>query len=759
MSVKRTFLALLIGMYVLGLTALTLPELKYQVSMLTDIDYLTTEVDGEEVVLDEDFEQANQLFIQFVLEEDDLDDLEEAVFYWEELMPEECEAWLEEQTSHIGSSPKLLYLWLLFQEDPLSNINAARHLIQNYPHEVYGYRLMLLTYTQNLPVTQIADDEDAAREMLALDISHMLTYYQGFPNDTYHRMAGIFAYNHMQQMDTAKDILKSAFFDNDRWIDLIDINAMQPIDEYHELMAYFLQLFKNNTYQGAREDLGLDLMEYLGEYYFDNQLYEQAIDVLIAADGSAPDYFYQRYMLASSLIEIGDKQRATQVVLYDENAEYASMFMDFWRQYLNPNLYVIYQDLLEDNDTILARYLLGKLEPNGLNSLAAARQILRIDRLSPLGYGLLSQTYWGYFTSEGAKGNEREQWLKEFSLDKGRIRAYYLRFPDDKDASQAYMLLQILSNNSENVLEIVKKELETNPLGDTIQEAEIIVADTGNFDLLWDINAAAVKKYTEIAILNPQEAPSFEILGFAHVLYITGHFDELIARVNANPDWLLEEDVQYMAVNSNLYQENYGDAIALLHMMLTAETVYPMDVLQLEDEPIAEHPDWPALEAYARELWGDDTEAEESFEEATADFYPAPGWTLPDIDGNLVSLSDFRGKIVILDFWATWCGPCTRAMPVLHEWMINDMPQGVEVFSINIWEDDISASTYYMDENQFAMRLLFGDEQIAENYQVEGIPCIVIIDGNGMIRHRELGFNSKLSDNLNKVIKEIREEG
>ena len=111
MSVKRTFLALLIGMYVLGLSALTLPELKYQVSMLTDLDYQETEVDVEEMDWEESFEQANQLFIQFVLEEDDLDDLEEAVFYWEEMMPEECEAGLEEQNSHIGSSPKL-YLWL-----------------------------------------------------------------------------------------------------------------------------------------------------------------------------------------------------------------------------------------------------------------------------------------------------------------------------------------------------------------------------------------------------------------------------------------------------------------------------------------------------------------------------------------------------------------------------------------------------------------------------------------------------------------------
>ncbi len=258
--------------------------------------------------------------------------------------------------------------------------------------------------------------------------------------------------------------------------------------------------------------------------------------------------------------------------------------------------------------------------------------------------------------------------------------------------------------------------------------------------------------------MNPQEAPSFEILGFAHVLYITGHFDELIAQVNANPDWLLEEDVQYMAVNSNLYQENYGEAIALLHMMLTAETVYPMDVLQLEDEPIAQHPDWPALEKYARELWGDDTEAEESYEEATEDFSPAPDWTLPDIDGNLISLSDFRGKIVILDFWATWCGPCMKAMPVLDEWMKTEMPDGVQVFSINIWEDDINASTYYMDENQFAMRLLFGDEQIAENYEVEGIPCIVIIDGDGLLRHKSLGFSPKLSETLSTWVMRLKGE-
>ncbi|MBP7194743.1 MAG: TlpA family protein disulfide reductase, partial [Candidatus Cloacimonetes bacterium] len=135
--------------------------------------------------------------------------------------------------------------------------------------------------------------------------------------------------------------------------------------------------------------------------------------------------------------------------------------------------------------------------------------------------------------------------------------------------------------------------------------------------------------------------------------------------------------------------------------------------------------------------------------------YPAPEWILPDPEGNIISLKDLRGQILILDFWATWCGPCRSAMPLINEWMATDMPEGVQVFSINVWEDDKQAVIKFMNDNKYAMHLLFGTEELTSLYGVEGIPFICVIDGEGMVRGVEKGYSPTLKDTLNAWVNEI----
>lgn len=127
---------------------------------------------------------------------------------------------------------------------------------------------------------------------------------------------------------------------------------------------------------------------------------------------------------------------------------------------------------------------------------------------------------------------------------------------------------------------------------------------------------------------------------------------------------------------------------------------------------------------------------------------PAPDWTLSDPDGDTVSLADLRGQVVILDFWATWCGPCRMAMPVLDRWMKEDMPAGVSVFSINVWEQTKLKPRLFIEDHDYAMTLLYGDNDLTKAYGVTGIPVICAIDTEGRIRYREVGYSSELAEKL-----------
>ena len=128
----------------------------------------------------------------------------------------------------------------------------------------------------------------------------------------------------------------------------------------------------------------------------------------------------------------------------------------------------------------------------------------------------------------------------------------------------------------------------------------------------------------------------------------------------------------------------------------------------------------------------------------------APDWTLTNSAGKSVSLKSLRGKVVVLDFWATWCGPCKRAMPGIQKLHEHFKGKPVEIIGVNCWERADAAA--YMEKNKFTYGLVLQGDDVAKAYQVSGIPTFYVIGKDGKIAHRASGFNKDLEGQLSRII-------
>lgn len=115
----------------------------------------------------------------------------------------------------------------------------------------------------------------------------------------------------------------------------------------------------------------------------------------------------------------------------------------------------------------------------------------------------------------------------------------------------------------------------------------------------------------------------------------------------------------------------------------------------------------------------------------------AGNFTLKDIEGNDVSLSDFRGKIVLLSFWATWCAPCKRELPILQE--IFKERKDVQVLTVD--DEDPATIRNFLQENHYGFPpLIDHDRTVFRKFAVHFIPTVLVIDQEGVIVHEIVGW-------------------
>lgn len=136
----------------------------------------------------------------------------------------------------------------------------------------------------------------------------------------------------------------------------------------------------------------------------------------------------------------------------------------------------------------------------------------------------------------------------------------------------------------------------------------------------------------------------------------------------------------------------------------------------------------------------------------------APAFSLQDIDGKTHHLADYRGKVVVINFWATWCPPCREEMPSMQRaWESTLKQEGIPLLAINVGEDEETIFAFTGDYPVDFPLLMDLDSAVIDSWPVRGLPTTFIVDKKGRLVYRAIGGRAWDDEKLLAAIKALNE--
>lgn len=135
-----------------------------------------------------------------------------------------------------------------------------------------------------------------------------------------------------------------------------------------------------------------------------------------------------------------------------------------------------------------------------------------------------------------------------------------------------------------------------------------------------------------------------------------------------------------------------------------------------------------------------------------------PAFKMATIDGKTLTNASLKGKVVLIDFWATWCGPCKMASPSVQKLHEKYGKKGLVVIGANVWEqgDSKKKTADYAKEHKYTYTFTHSNDELAKTLKINGIPTFLLVDKKGVVQMVQVGFDpNSTQKELEKAIQRL----
>ncbi|MCB2211278.1 TlpA family protein disulfide reductase [bacterium] len=439
-----------------------------------------------------------------------------------------------------------------------------------------------------------------------------------------------------------------------------------------------------------------------------------------------------------------------QALAQIEDLDLIRKIQDKWVDYDRASAMEYFTERLAGEESATNLYLMGRLQTTPVAKIEYARRAITADPMFIYGYRLLAVPYMNNLFDAEEGDEHYAELAASFPIDYPLLKAATEKLPDDGDAWQFLYEAQVYQKDYAAQLETLKRGKEMDARWAGTQGFVNAYVGMGDFELAQEQAAVLVDERIANGRLEPEYRDDMIFYRYSNALDATNSLDEAVRYFSSLEGELAATARVYLAATW-VRKGSEKKAWKALNEAIELGYDTPGELHGVEElEPLHGTKKWEkALKAVKQNRIDS---APERRAEALADKMDlaAPALPMVGVNGEAVTLADLRGKVVIIDFWATWCGPCRMAMPEINEFTRDYADKDVVVISLNVWEDAAEKAKKFMVEKDYAMELMWatGDEQPTDLFEVTGIPTLVVIDKEGVIRFKEVGYEEGLREKL-----------